>query len=131
MLGLDTNILVRFLVRDDARQFERARRLIEGEGGDPEEILVSLIVLVETEWVLRTRYGLTKSEILAAMFALLDTEGMWLEDESAIEDALFAWEDGVLDFADSLIAARNRRLGCRATVTFDAKAARLPGFVAL
>jgi predicted nucleic-acid-binding protein len=52
------------------------------------------------------------------------------EDEAAIEEALFTWKDASADFADCLIGAKNRRLGCRATATFDAKAAKLPGFVA-
>ena len=52
------------------------------------------------------------------------------EDEPAVEEALFVWKDAAADFADCLIGARNRRLGCRATATFDAKASRLPGFVA-
>jgi predicted nucleic-acid-binding protein len=131
MVGLDTNVLVRFLVRDDAEQFLRACRLIEGTGDQSEEILVSLNVLMESEWVLRTRYGVSKGEILGAISAMLDTERMWLEDEPTVEEALVQWQDSVADFADCLIGARNRRLGCRATVTFDAKAARLPGFVAL
>ena len=64
MLGLDTNMVVRFLVRDDERQFARARRLIKSEAGDAEEVFVSLMALLETEWVLRSRYGLPKEEIL-------------------------------------------------------------------
>jgi len=131
MLGLDTNVLVRFLVRDDAEQFLRARRLIEGTGDEPEQILVSLNVLMETEWVLRTRYGFSKEEILGAISAMLDTETLWLEDEPTVEEALVQWEDSVADFADCLIGVRNRQLGCRATATFDAKAARLPGFLTL
>ena len=131
MLGLDTNVLVRFLVRDDAHQFARARRLIEREEENAEDLLVSLIVLVETEWVLRSRYGLPKEEIIAAILLLLGTEGMGFEDELTIEEALFNWKESVADFADCLIGARNRRLGCRGTATFDANAARLPGFVGL
>ena len=52
------------------------------------------------------------------------------EDEPAIEEALFIWKDTTADFAECLIGARNRRLGCRATATFDAKASKLPGFIA-
>ena len=129
MLGLDTNMVVRFLVRDDERQFARARRLIKSEAGDAEEVFVSLMALLETEWVLRSRYGLPKEEIIETIFALLGTEGMWLEDEAAIEEALYTWRDNAANFADCLIGAHNRRLGCRATATFDAKAARLPGFL--
>jgi predicted nucleic-acid-binding protein len=131
MLGLDTNVLVRFLVRDDERQFAAACALINPEGGDAEEILVSLMALVETEWVLRSRYGMPKEEIIETISALLGTEGMWLEDESAVEEAIFNWKNGTANFADCLTGSRNRRLGCRATATFDAKAARLPGFVVL
>ena len=72
MLGIDTNVLVRFLVRDDEGQFERARRLIKREIGAEEEVLVSLLVLVETEWVLRSRYSVKKSEIVQAISGLLD-----------------------------------------------------------
>jgi predicted nucleic-acid-binding protein len=117
---------VRFLVRDDEAQFERARRLVERNAGADDEAFVSLLVLLETEWVLRSRYHLPKNEIIEAIVALLSTEGISLEDESAIEEAVFHWRDAGADFADCLIGARNRRLGCRATATFDSKAERLP-----
>jgi len=126
MLGIDTNVLVRFLVRDDEAQFERARRLVERNAGADDEAFVSLLVLLETEWVLRSRYDLPKNEIIEAIVALLSTEGISLEDESSIEEAVFHWRDAGADFADCLIGARNRRLGCRATATFDSKAERLP-----
>ena len=71
MIGLDTNVLVRFLVRDDEEQFERARRLIRREAQDGEPVRVSLLVLLETEWVLRSRYKLSKGEILGAFSELL------------------------------------------------------------
>jgi predicted nucleic acid-binding protein len=60
MLGLDTNVLVPFLVRDHEAQFERARRLIKREIGAQEKVLISLLVLLETEWMLLSRYGLQK-----------------------------------------------------------------------
>ena len=131
MLGIDTNVLVRFLVRDDEGQFERARRLIKREIGAEEEVLVSLLVLVETEWVLRSRYSVKKSEIVQAISGLLDATEVQFEDEPAVEEALFTWKDGTADFADCLIGAHHHRLGCRTTATFDAKAAKLPAFVAL
>jgi predicted nucleic-acid-binding protein len=61
---------------------------------------------------------------------LLGATDVRFEDEPAIEEALFIWKDTTADFADCLIGARNRRLGCRATATFDANASKLPGFVA-
>jgi predicted nucleic-acid-binding protein len=129
MLGLDTNVLVRYLVRDDQLQFEKARRLIKRESGKGEPVLVSLVVLLETEWVLRSRYELAKPDILSAFSALLDTADLAFEDEPSIENALYSWKDSVADFADCLVEARNRRLGCEATATFDSKAMKLAGFV--
>jgi predicted nucleic-acid-binding protein len=93
--------------------------------------LVSLLVLLETEWVLRSRYELTKAEIATAFSALLDAADLSLEDEPAIEQAVYSWKDSSADFADCLIEARNRRLGCRATATFDAKALKLAGFISV
>ena len=130
MLGLDTNVLVRFLVRDHEAQFERARRLIKREVGAQEKVLISLLVLLETEWVLRSRYGLQKNQITDTISGLLDAAELELEAEPAIEEALYLWKDSAADFADYLIGAHHRRLGCRATATFDATAVKLPGFVA-
>ena len=130
MLGIDTNILVRFLVRDDETQFEKARRLIRREVAAGRRVFVSQLVLLETEWVLRSRYGLQKPGIIGAVSGLLDANDVQFEDEPAIEEALFVWKDRSVGFADCLIGARNKRLGCSATATFDVKASKLPGFVA-
>ena len=130
MLGIDTNILVRFLVRDDEAQFEKARRLIRREVAAGRRVFVSQLVLLETEWVLRSRYGLQKVEIIEAISALLDANDVQFEDEPAIEEALFVWKDRAVGFADCLIGAQNKRLGCSATATFDVKASKLPGFIA-
>jgi predicted nucleic-acid-binding protein len=131
MLGIDTNVLVRFLIRDDEAQFKKARRLIKREIGAGKKVFVNLLVLLETEWVLRSRYFLRKTEIIEAISGLLDATEVQFEDEPAIEEALFIWKDGAAEFVDCLIGAHNHRLSCRATATFDAKAVRLPGFVAL
>jgi predicted nucleic-acid-binding protein len=129
MIGLDTNVLVRFLVRDDEVQFERARRLIQRETGRGEPVLISLLVLLKTEWVLRSRYELAKSDIAGAFSGLLDSAELLFEDEACIEQALYMWKDSPTQFADCLIGARHWALECRATASFDAKALRLPGFV--
>jgi len=131
MLGLDTNVLVRFLVRDHEAQFERAERLIKGEVAAKRKVLISLLVLLEAEWVLRSRYGLQKPEIMSAIAGLLDATETEFEDESAIEEALYHWKESTADFADCLVGAHYRRLGCRATATFDARALKLPGFIAV
>jgi predicted nucleic-acid-binding protein len=129
MLGVDTNVLVRFLVRDDEDQFERAQKLIKLEIAAGRRVFVSLLVLLETEWVLRSRYSLQKNLIIEAISRLLDAADVRFEDEPAIEEALFIWKDATADFADCLIGAKNRRLGCRATATFDTKASKLSVFI--
>ena len=128
MLGLDTNALVRFLFQDDAEQFERARRLIKRKVSRGEPVLVSLLVLLETEWVLRRRY--TLPDIIGVLSLLFEAADLKFEDEAAVEEAIFAWRDSAVQFADCLISARHRQLGCRATATFDSKAAKLRGFIA-
>jgi len=131
MLGVDTNVLIRYLIRDDQLQYEKARRLIDREVSRGEPVLVSLVVLLETEWVLRSRYELPKSDVVTVFSALLDTADLAFEDEPSVEHAIYSWKDSTADFADCLIDARNRRLGCRATATFDGRALKLAGFVAV
>jgi predicted nucleic-acid-binding protein len=86
MLGLDTNVLVRYVVRNNEAQFERARRSIRRTAA-AEGVFVSLLVLQETEWVLRSRYDLSKAEIIETISALLDTTEVRFEDEPTIEGA--------------------------------------------
>jgi predicted nucleic-acid-binding protein len=130
MLGIDTNVLVRFLVRDDEEQFERAQKLIQREAHAGTPVLVSHLVLLETEWVLRSRYQLGKPEILDAFSELLSAADLGFEEEGAIEEALFVWKNSSAQFADCLIGARYGTLGCTATAIFDTTAVKLPRFVA-
>ncbi len=127
MLGVDTNVLVRLLIEDDAAQTQRARNLVDAAIAEEEVVLVSLPVLLETEWVLRSRYEIAPEAILGLFRAALEARELAFEDESAVEEALFNWQDGHSGFSDCLIVAHNRQLGCRSTATFDARAARLPG----
>jgi predicted nucleic-acid-binding protein len=119
MIGIDTNVLVRFLVRDEERQFVKA-----------EPVFVSQLVLLETEWVLRSRYGLSKGEILGTFSGLLDSAELHIEGELSVEQALFIWKDSAAEFADCLIGMRHLEFGCQATASFDQRALKLPGFVA-
>ena len=130
MLGIDTNVLVRFLVRDDEAQFEKARKLIKREVAAGSSVFVNQLVLLETEWVLRSRYSLAKNMIVQAISGLLDASDVRFEDEPTVAEAHFIWKDSAAEFAVCLIGAKNRRLGCRATATFDMKASKLPGFIA-
>jgi predicted nucleic-acid-binding protein len=127
MLGLDTNVLVRLLIEDDPAQTRRARNLVDAAVAADELVLVSLPVLLETEWVLRSRYEMPPESILGLFRDALETQELAFEDEAAVEEALFNWQDGLSGFSDCLIVAHNRQLGCRLTATFDARAARIPG----
>ena len=125
MLGIDTNVFVRLLVSEDAEQTRRARKLIEQCAVREESVLVSLLILIEAEWVLQSRYELGKGSLLSLFRAALAARELTFEDEPAVEEALFHWKESACGFSDCLIAAHNRQLGCRVTATFDAKVARL------
>ena len=96
MVAVDTNVLVRFLVRDDRRQAERAAALIRGTS-----IWISKTVLLETEWVLRSLYGFPDEARAEALQAMAGLETVYLEDELAVAKAL-AWFQEGLEFADAL-----------------------------
>ena len=131
MLGIDTNVLVRLLVRDNEAQFARAQELLKREVDARTPVLISLLVLLETEWVLRSRYRYTKGEIDRVFADLLNSFDVRFEDESSVVSALFIWKDSAADLADCLIGLRHRELRCRATSSFDQKALELPGWVAV
>ena len=92
MIGIDTNVLVRFLVQDDEAQFEKARRLIKREVAAGRKVFVNQLVLLEAEWVLRSRYAVSKVQIIETISGLLDSAEIQFEDEPAIEEALFFLE---------------------------------------
>lgn len=123
MIGIDTNVLLRMVLNDDAEQQAKAivfgNRLSEDSPG-----FVSLIVLVEFSWALISRYGLSKNEVLAAIQRLLKVKTLVFEDFDAIVVALETSALPQADFADALIAEHNRNLGCSHTVTFDQRAAK-------
>ena len=125
---VDWVVLIRYLVRDDQPQYERARRLLRRAVQSGEPVMVSLLTLLEMEWVLRSRYASSKEDIAATISSLLDTAELTFEDEPSIEEAIHLWRGSATGFADCLINARNRRLGCRTTATFDREALQLTGF---
>lgn len=128
MIALDTNVLVRLFVSDNADQATAARGLVARFGDDEGSIHVSLVVLVEFAWVLRARAGWTKSRVLQALDGLACDPRFVLDERDAVETAMLAAETGPADFADYLIAALARDGGATTTYTFDVEAARSAGF---
>lgn len=124
MLGLDTNVLVRYIVQDDPDQAAAAERLIEGRCTAQAPGYVSVLVLVELAWVLTSAYEYEKAAVIPVVRQLLRTAELAVEDRQAIWAALREFESGGADFADYLIAHRNRAHGCTQTCTFDPRAAR-------
>ena len=126
-MALDTNVLVRFVVQDDASQLATARGLIARYVSRGQALFVPLSVWLELEWVLRSRYRFSKDQVLHALAQLLAARELSFENEAALELALLHYRQGVADFSDCVHAALAAQAGCRPFWTFDEKAARLPG----
>ncbi len=126
MAGLDTNVLVRWLVADDDVQVARVQALLESGRSTGRSFFVPTTVLLELEWVLRSRYRLDKPAILSALNALLETQEFDIQAEAALERALHLYRQGRADFAHCLHAGLCGAAGQAPLLTFDAQAARLP-----
>ncbi len=124
MIGLDTNVLVRYIVQDDPEQADAVSRLIEGRCTAQSPGYVSVPVLLELVWVLTTAYRYEKAVVIPVMRQILRTAEFTVEDRDTVLAALREFESGAADFADCLIAHRNHARGCARTYTFDRRAAR-------
>ena len=129
MIGLDTNILVRFLVADDEQQADSAKRLLQERCTAETPGFVNLIVLCELVWTLDRAYGFGQNEIAEAVDAILGDRNLRIESPQQVASALRSFRAKRADFADALIAQINSAHSCEATATFDRKAAQLDGFV--
>jgi predicted nucleic-acid-binding protein len=125
--GIDTNILVRYLIRDDLQQLRTASRFIEADCSERDPGFVNQIVLADLVWVLERGYKLDRSVVAAALDALLLARQLSIEHPDDVRAAISDYLNGA-DFADSLLAAWNSRVGCEYTATFDRRAARRNGF---
>jgi predicted nucleic-acid-binding protein len=128
MIGLDTNILVRYLTQDHPVQSAKAAEILERRLTERNPGFVSVIAMVETVWVLDRAYFLTAQEIARAIERLLQVEVLAIENEQEVFTAMVALKQGRGSFADALIAELGARVGCVRTLTFDRKATRIPGF---
>ena len=121
MIGLDTNVLVRYLVEDDAQQAARAAALIEETTRHGEKLFVAAIVLCEVVWVLKVAYGRTRGEIAGALGEILRTAQFVIQDADLAYRALASYQSGRADFADYLLTEEVVKAGCEKLATFDKK----------
>lgn len=130
MIAVDTNVIARYIARDDPGQTARADRLFDARTAD-DPAFIARIVLVELVWVLRKAYKYDRASVGDVIERILVTNELRVEDRDAAVAALAAYRTSAADYADCLLGLLNRDLGCAATVTFDADAATLPEFQAL
>ena len=126
MLALDTNVLVRYLAQDDAKQSAAATRFIEQRLSPAERGFVSVVALLETVWVMQRRYAADAALVADILSDLLDTSVLELQDAAAVRAALPRYRSGGVDLHDCLIVSLAEIRGAR-VVTFDAKAAKRLG----
>lgn len=124
MTGLDTNVLLRYLLRDDPAQAARADRELERD----ERFHIDGIVLCELVWVLEAGYGLSRGAIAAALERVLSTAQFEIDGKDLALGALDDFKRSTADFSDCLIGRRNRAAGAAHTVTFDRSLRVLPAF---
>ena len=127
MAALDTNVLIRFVVQDDAAQGAAAARLIRSGVQAGSALFVPVTVLLELEWVLRSAFGFDKAAVLHALFRLLGSFELGFESESAVELAVAQYARSSADFADCLHAALAGQAGEQPLWTFDKAAAKVDG----
>ncbi|MHB1237756.1 MAG: PIN domain-containing protein [Gallionella sp.] len=123
MIGLDTNVLVRYIAQDDSKQSPKATRLIEALTVDAPGY-VSIVSVVELVWVLTGCYALTRSEICEVLETLLRTKEIIVANADTAWKALRLFKEGKADFADCLIERSANEAGCNYTTTFDRDAAK-------
>ena len=128
MIGLDTNVIVRYLAQDHPVKSPKATELIERRLRAEDPGFVSIVAIAETAWVLERIYGLRPEELAAAIERILQVDVLVVENEQEVFAAMIALQDGIGSFADALIGALGAKIGCSHTVTFDQQALRIPTF---
>ncbi len=124
MIGLDTNVLVRYITQDEPKQSLRATKLIDSLSAE-DQGFITLVSVVELVWVLQGCYDATKSEVLAILERLLRAKEMAVENAEVVWQALHAYARSNADFSDCLIERSARNAKCVHTLTLDSTAGML------
>ena len=128
MIGLDTNVILRYLLQDDPQQALQANQIIDQRLSEHNPGFISLVSVLEVVWVLRSLLKQAPSQIASHLENLLVADSLVVQNEQQVFEAAFALKRGYGEFEDALIGALNAWTGCSHTLTFDRKAARLPHF---
>ena len=128
MIGLDTNVVLRYLLQDDPAQTRQANQIFERQLSAENPGFLNIATVLEIVWVLRSVLGRTPAEIVAHLEAILSRDTLEVQHAEQVYEAAFALKRGTGEFEDALIGALNAWAGCSSTVTFDRKAKRLPHF---
>lgn len=128
MIALDTNVIVRFLVRDDEKQANLVYQRLKKAEADRERLFIPLPVMLETLWVLESAYGKSRSDILDALHAMSEISVFEFEKAPVIEALISEGRHQKADLSDILIAQAAASCGCETVLTFDKKAAKLSHF---
>ena len=123
MIGLDTNVIVRYIMQDDVKQSPMATRLIESQSAASPGF-VPMVAVVELAWVMSSAYELDKRQLIAALEGLLRTKELIVEGAETVWKALRLYKSANADFADCLIERSASANGCEKTMTFDRDAAK-------
>lgn len=127
MIAIDTNVLVRLFVNDDATQAKKARALFDEHADENDALWIADIVLVELVWALDRSYGRSRAEIATALRALDGNATVSIESASCLTPAIALFTSGPAGFADCLLAVKASQVGCIALRSFDRKMRSLPG----
>ncbi len=119
MIGIDTNVLIRYLTQDDRKQAQAAAEMIEGAADSGDRFLIQPLVLCELVWVLESAYGFPKSDLLTAIEGILRTEQFEVAEKDTVWQALGDFRRGKGDFSDYYLGRANETAGAEVTVTFD------------
>lgn len=128
MYGLDTNVLIRYFTQDDPIQSRKATAIVERRLTPESPGFVSLVTMVEIVWVLASVYEQTGPQIAGVVERMLQADSLFVQNEQEVFTAAQALKSGHAAFADALVGASGEWAGCRSTLTFDKKAARLKTF---
>jgi predicted nucleic-acid-binding protein len=130
MIGLDTNVLIRYIMQDDVKQSALANRLIDSLTAESPGY-VALVSVVEIAWVLGSAYDLDRAQLVQAFESLLRTKELVVENAETVWKAVRSFQSGNADFADCLIERAAAVAGCEMTMTFDRAAAQGGGMTLL